>query len=334
MVIEFEAFRQPALESFIANAPQSRNYRLGSVFPTVAVDDIESVYNIIESQPIVAGSIVGFDAGTPLRSKGQAKQAIARLTKIAHAYKVTETEMFKFRNPRTSEERNGIVESVLMSTKDLSDGVDDTVELLRADMLYRGVVKYKDGIGETQVAYELERPDGNDIDVTNKWSDSATSTPLDDIEKAVKQYMKENNQKRPDYIVMTPATYSNFKSSKQVKDELYRDGLQPRIITDGEINNLFTALNYPALAIEDNFVTIEEEDGSLTTKPLLEDGKVVLHASVMGSTLSGPSAEKNFAKGRFAYSVQSQDPIGEKVIVGEVILPVLQNFTANVIMSV
>ena len=45
----------------------------------------------------------------------------------------------------------------------------------------------------------------------------------------------------------------------------------------------------------------------------------------LGKTLVGPAADNNFAIGTYVVSVVSQDPVGEKTIVGEVAMPVLQN---------
>lgn len=334
MVVEISQFERPALQAFIANVPATKERRLAKCFPVEQVDEISSVYDLVTNQKIVAGSIVGFNAGTPVRTKGEAKQAVAKLTKIAHAYHLDEEDMFKFRNPRNEEERQRIIDNTLLSTADLAEGVEDTKELIRAELTYRGQFNYEDKRDNVKIAFKLDRPAGNDITATTNWSDTTASTPLSDIEAAIAQYKLTNGNKNPDYIVMNEATYANFKRSKQVKDELYRDGLQPRIIKDGEIQGLFEANGYPTLEIERGFTTLENVDGTTYDVAHIEDGKFVLHAAIMGSTLSGPAAENNFAKGKFAYSVISQDPIGEKTIVGEVTLPVSKNFNGNVIVTV
>lgn len=334
MVLEIKEFEQPALQAFIAEAPITKEHRLAKCYPVEQVDEISSVYDLVTNQKIVAGSIVGFNAGTPVRTKGEAKQAMAKLTKIAHAYHLDEEDMFKFRNPRNDEERQRIIDRTLLNTAELSEGIEDTKELIRAELTYRGRFNYEDKRDNVKIQFELERPDGNDMTSTTKWSDTANSTPLSDIEAAIAQYKLTNGNKEPDYIVMTEATYALFKRSKQVKDELYRDGLQPRIIKDGEIADLFESNGYPTLEIEKGFTTLENADGTTYDVAHLEDNKFVLHAAIMGATLSGPAAENNFAKGKFAYRVISQDPIGEKTIVGEVTLPVSKNFNGNVIVTV
>lgn len=331
---DFEDFKQPALQAYVENVPTAQEHRLAKVFPGVQVDDMNSAYNIENNTKIVAGSIVGFNAGTPVRTKGAAQQALAKLTKIAHAYHLDEQELYKLKNPRQGGELQRTLDNILLSVGDLAQGVDDTVEYLRAGIAYRGKFDWKDTRDNVNVSFELERPEGNDMTISEVWSNAETSTPLDDIEKAIAQYEETNNGQAPAYIVMNPKTYSAFKRSEQVKKEFANGGAVPRALTDNDIQTMFEANNYPVLEIDKAVTNIENEDGTIETHKNLEDGKVVLHAEVLGSTLEGPALESNFQHGKFSYAVVSQDPIGEKVIVGEVTLPVLQNYNGTVTMTV
>ena len=334
MVLEYQDFERPALQAFVANVPTLKQHRLAKSFPVEEVEEITSAYSLITNNKIVAGSIVGFNAGTPVRTKGEAEQAIAKLTKIAHAHHLDDEELYKFSNPRNDAERQRIIDATLMSTGELAQGIDDTKELIRAELTYRGRFFYEDKRDNVKLSYELDRPEENDINVANAWSDAETATPLDDIEAAIEQYRKTNGNQSPAYIVMNEATYAMFKRSEQVKAEFASFGSTPRIVRDSDVQELFVSNGYPTLEIEKDYTTFENEDGSLYDVPHLEDGKVVLHAEVMGATLSGPAAENNFAKGKFAYPVISQDPPGEKTVVGEVTLPVSKNYNGNVIMTV
>lgn len=294
------------------------------------MDDINAVYDLIKSQNIVAGSIVGFNAGTPVRTKGEAEQAMAKLTKIAHAYNLDDEEMYKYQNPRTDAERQRVIDAVLLNTAELAQGVNDTKEYIRAKLTYDGKFEYADNRDNVKIEFDLERPEGNNIG-SSDWSNHADATPLDDIEEAIEQYKSTNNNAVPAYIVMNSKTYANFKRTQQVKDEI--DGAA-RIVRDSDVELLFSENGYPTLELDDDYTTFENADGSTEDKAHLEDGKVVLHAEVMGQTLSGPSKEGNWAHGLFSYTVISQDPPGEKTIVGEVTLPVSQNYNGNVIMTV
>lgn len=133
---------------------------------------------------------------------------------------------------------------------------------------------------------------------------------------------------------MNAKTYAEFKRTDQVKKEFANGGAVPRALSDNDIQAMFEANSYPVLEIDRAVTNLEQEDGSIVTHKNLEDGRVVLHAEVLGSTLQGPALENNFQHGKFSYAVMSQDPIGEKVIVGEVTLPVLQNYNGTVTMTV
>jgi len=69
MVLEIKEFEQPALQAFIAEAPINKEHRLAKCYPVEQVDEISSVYDLVTNQKIVAGSIVGFNEGTPVRTK-------------------------------------------------------------------------------------------------------------------------------------------------------------------------------------------------------------------------------------------------------------------------
>lgn len=334
MVVENELFQTPSLTAFVEASEPAKPLRLARFFPVETTDDIENIYNVVNDLPIVAASVIGFDAGTPLRSQGAAQQAMAKLTKLAHAYHLTETMILKYRNPRSRDEQDQIVAQTFQNTKRLSDGIDILKEYIRANYVYRGKFEFVDPVQKIEIKFDLDLPSGQRVTAGTPWSNADTATPLTDIETALEAYRTANHDAEPGYIVMTKKTYAAFKKCKQVRDELYTTGDAPRIIKDAEITEMFSQNGYPALEIEEGKITFEKLDGTFETKNMMDDNTFVLHSSELGSTLSGPAVEKNFAKGKFAYPVVSQDPPGEKTVVGEVTLPVLKNITGLVIASV
>lgn len=334
MVLEHEAFQRASLTAFVEQAKPAKPLRLERFFPVEETEEIENIYDLINELPIVAASIIGFDAATPLRSQGQAKQAMAKLTKFSHGFHLTETMLLKYRNPRTEDEKNKVVAQTLQNTKRLSDGIDVLKEWVRANYIYRGKFEFVDPVQKIEIKFDLELPSNQKVVAGTPWSTAETATPLTDIETAIDAYREANNGQDPAYIVMSKKTFATFKRTKQVRDELYTSGQAPRIIKDAEVQELFSSNGYPPLELEEGTVTFEKLDGTLETKPMIDDNTFVLHAADLGSTLSGPAVEKNFAKGKFAYPVVSQDPPGEKTVVGEVTLPILKNITGIVIGTV
>lgn len=337
MVLLNPQLQPTELQAFIAARDEQNAaanlYPLASAFPTEEVEDIEGVYDIIEQQVNVAASITGFNSGAPIRSKGQGKQAIAQLTKIQDAYHLDEKELYHYRNPRTSSEKQKVVDSVLMSTNELSDGVEKTKELLRASMAYNGRFDYEDPRTETKISLDLDRPTENDLTASEVWG-TDTATPITDLQSAIEQYQATNGNKKPEIINMNSKTFTKLKRSGQIKLELFGDTNTPRIVKDDDFQSLLDSFGLPPIQIDDSETAIFQIDGTNKIVKHLEDDKVVLRASVLGKTLSGPSVENNFAKGKFATTVISQDPVSEKTIVGEVALPVTQNINGTVFVNV
>ncbi len=337
MVLLDPQLQKAELQAFItasdAQNAATNAYPLTSAFPTEEVEDIEGVYDIIEQQINVAASITGFNSGAPIRSKGQGKQAIAELTKIQDAYHLDEKEMYHYRNPRTEAERQKIIDSVLVNTADLSDGVEKTKELLRASMAYNGRMDYEDPRTETRISLDLGRPAENDLTVSAPWG-TDEATPITDLQLAIEQYQKTNGNKKPEVINVNSKTFTKLKRSGQIKLELFGDTNTPRIVKDDDFQSLLNSFGLPPIQVDDNETSVVQIDGTHKIIKHLADDKVVLRAAVLGKTLSGPSVENNFAKGKFVTTVISQDPVSEKTIVGEVALPVTQNLNGTVYLNV
>jgi len=336
MVLEDKQFQPETLQSFIKAGDANRDLNLiplATAFPTEEVEDINNVYDIIETQLNVAATITGFNSGSPIRNKGQGKQAMASLTKIQDAYYLDESELLHYRNPRTQAERQKIIDAVLLNTNDLSDGVEKTKEFLRAQMAYQGRFDYDDPRTETKLSFELERPEANNIVSTKEWG-TPDAEPLTDLLGAIEQFKKTNGNTKPEIINMNSKTLAKFKRSGQIKSELYQDAQSARLVRESDFNELLNEFGIPAIVVDDNETAIEQLDGSRKVFTHLPDDRVVLRASVLGKTLSGPSVENNYNKGKFVNVVIDQDPHTEKTIVGEVATPITQNLNGTVFLDV
>ena len=336
MVLEDKAFLKPTLQSFIMAGDANRDmneYPLSSAFPVEQVEQIENVYNIVQSQLDVAAAITGFNSGSPIRNKGQGKQAMARLTKIQDAYYLDEMELLRYNNPRSADEQQQVVDSVLISTENLSVGVEKTKEFLRAQMAYQGKFEYNDPRTETHISFELDRPKENNIVATKEWG-TPDAEPITDLLVAIEQFKSTNGNTAPQVISMNAKTLAKFKRSGQIKTELYGDSNAPRLVRESDFNSLLTEFGLPPIQVDDGETAIEQADGTNKVYKHLPDGRVVLRSAVLGSTLSGPSVENNYAKGKFVNPVINEDPHTEKTIVGEVALPITKNINGTVFLDV
>lgn len=331
-----EQFRQPTLQAFVEkyDANQDANkYPLAAAFPTTPVEEISVVYNLVKQSLTTAAAITGLNAAAPIKSLGEAQQAMTRLTKIQDSFFVDEEMAHKFFNPRTSAERQAIADEVFKNTAKLSDSVEVTKELIRAQLTYTGGLDYADPRTETKLSFKLERPQENDITVAQAWGEEA-SEPITDLLAAIEQFRKTNGNNKPEVISMNSATYAKLKRSGQIKTELFGSSNAARIVKDTEFNDLLASVGLPQIQIDDNETPIETLTGEQIVYKHIPDGRVVLRASVLGETLSGPSVENNWAKGKFVTTVSNLDPYREKTIVGEVGMPIVKDLNGTVFLDV
>lgn len=329
-ITESEYLQQPTLQSFVTNRESEKVRRLSKVYPDEQVFDINNAFNMIEDTGIKAGSIIGFDAETPIRTKPQLQQKLVSLSKIAHAHHYTEEELYKYFNPRSQAEQDTIITDAITSIATLDEGVEDMKEYIRAQMTYNGRLQIEDPKSQTKIGFEFDLPEETFMKA-NDFA-SADVNPIEVLEQMVERYQENNNQSAPAYMVMNRKTYNKIRRNKNVVAQLYGNSSDGRLVRNEDMETMFADFGLPTLEIDDNVTIIEGVTGDIRYKHL-EDDKVVMHAEQLGNTLIGPAADNNFAIGKYVVNVQDKDPISEKTIVGEVTIPVLKNAKGVVILE-
>lgn len=329
-ITENENLQQPTLQAYIENRASEKVRRLAKSFPEEQVFEINNAFNIIEDVGVKAGSIIGFDAEAPIRTKPSLQRAFVSLSKIAHAHHYTEEEMYKYLNPRSEQEVTKLIQDAFLSINSLDEGIEDMKEYIRAKMTYEGKFELEDPKSQTKIGFELDLDEGQFVKST-KFSDESVN-PITVLSDLVDTYRSHNNNNTPDYMVMSRKTYNDIKRNPNVVKQLFGIGNEGRLVREADMESLFTDFDLPTLEIDENITIIEGINGDIRHKHMADD-KVVMHAANLGNTLIGPAADNNFANGKYVVNVQDRDPISEKTIVGEVTMPVLKNAKGVVILE-
>lgn len=247
---------------------------------------------------------------------------------MQHGVRLDETELLAFNRPRSDQERAAVVDYVYDTTDDLVTGVDDIEEYMRAQVIYTGKLKYDDDENDIHLDVDFGIPAENQINVTTKWSEAA-STPLQDLQAAIKQYQANNQRRKPAIMHMTSATEALLLQNEQIRSQIYGTNNGGKLLTSGDIKNALTALGLPSYVINDDVIVVGDEEIQL-----LADDKVVLLGTELGKTYSGPTVENNYNPGKFVTPLIEENPPGQSVIVGKAVFPALQRPKSIVIMSV
>ena len=321
-IINDENLQPAVLKTVINSVEPTKVRRLASAFPEQPVFDTNAVYNVVSDTAIKAGSIIGFDAETPVKTKPQVEKRMAELTKIANAYFYTEQELLHYNKPRSSAEQDQVIADVMNSIVQLNDGNEDTKELLRANYVYRGMFDYEDPKSQVKIQFDLDLPEGA-IQETGAF-DAEGSNPLEDLLNQVEAYRNNNGLVSPDYMVMNTRTLAKIKRNANVVGQIYGADAGGRLVRDSDLVELFNELKLPTLEIDDNYTVIEGIDGNIR-KQHMPDDTVVMHASDLGQTLIGPAVEADYAPEKYVVNIKTQDAPNAKTIVGQVTIPVLKN---------
>lgn len=316
-ITDNELLQEATLVSVLENKPEQKVRRLANAFPSEPVYDLDVVSEKFKANAIKAGSIIGFNASTPIRNRGAVESLTAELTKIAHAHFYSEKDLIRYAKPRTPDEQRSTVYKQVREISNLHEGVQDMKEYMRAKMVYDGKFKYTDEKSELTVEFDLDLPEGAIVE-RDLYAD-----PLVTLKAEMEAYMLRNSGAKPDYMVMNSTTLSKIKSNDRVKMQMY--GNVDKMVMNADFDNLIAGLDLPQLVVDDNYITIEGVLSDKTEK-LLADDKVVFHASIMGTTFEGISKENEFKTGVFVKNIETFDPPQEKTIVGEVVVPLLQNY--------
>lgn len=321
-IINAQQLNPVVLKTMIENMEPEKERRLAQFFPEKEVFDTNVAYNVINDTAIKAGSIIGFDAETPIKNKPQVAKRFAELTKITNAYFYTEEELLHYNMPRSEQESEEVIADAMKNINNLAEGNEDTKELIRANYVYRGMFDYEDPKSKVKVHFELDMPDGAYIEGEDLGSDDVN--PLEELQKQVESYRENNGYADPDYMVMNRKTFAKIKRNQNVIEQVYgRDGAG-KLVKNSDLEEVFNELDLPQLEIDDDYTVIEgiTEDNKIKHMP---DDRVVMHSDNLGRTLSGPAQENDYGTGVFVYSLKEQDPPNQKTIVGEVTIPILQN---------
>lgn len=321
-IINDKNLNPSVLQTVIEGREQTKTRRLAAMFPEQPVFDKNAVYNVVSDTSIKAGSIIGFDAETPIKNKPQVEKKMAELTKIANAYFYTEEELLAYNKPRSDAEQNQVITDVMNSIVNLDEGIEDTKELLRANYVYQGKFDYEDPKSKVKIQFDLDLPEGTKFEALA--FDNEQSNPLEQLLEQLESYRANNNMANPDYMVMNSRTLSKLKRNPNVAVQIYGQDGANKLVRNTDLNELFVELGLPTFEIDDGYAVIEGVTEDIK-KQFMPDDTVVMHAADLGQTLIGPAVESDYAPQKFVVNVKTQDAPNAKTIVGQVTIPVLKN---------
>lgn len=327
MPLHLKEFQREQLQGYIENIGPEKTYALANVLPDLPTYDINFAYNVVNGEYGDSASITGWNASAPLRDKREVEKAFGQVSKVQHGIRLDEKELLAYNKPRSDGEQQQVIEYVYNETDNLSYGVDEIAEYMRAKAVYDGLLVYEDKKNDISVNVDFGIPEENKLDNTVSWAEK-DSTPLNDIQNAVGQFKATNQRRKPTVMHMTSKTETLLLTNEQIRVQVLGEG-GGRLITKEDLQNTFSVLGLPPYVINDDVVIINGEE-----EQLLDDNKIVLIGQDLGNTMIGPTVENDYNPGKFVLPKITFDPPGQTIIIGAALFPALKKPSAIVTMNV
>lgn len=348
---DLDEFLPGRLLPWVRMQPTPQGFMAERWLPNLTSNDLSFEYIKGARSRTVMAHVMGFDSEAPIagRQLGGAKVS-GELPPIKRKSRIGEKEIIRFLTPRngTTDQRDAI-NSVYRGAGELIDSIQARVEWLRIKSLSEPTVLYDESgvvfefdFGLTG-AYRLDLSgttavdgDGTDISATvgAPWDDHANSTPVTDLQYLVNKVRDETGQTYAE-LVLDSASINHMQASQEL--HLLARGPQglPGILTQAEIDAVFSRYGLPNVVSYDVFVTREEENGDLVDERLLEAGHgFLVPTTSLGNTLWGPTAEslalvgtplQGQAPGIFVNTYNTNEPVAEWIKAAAVAFPTLPN---------
>lgn len=189
----------------------------------------------------------------------------------------------------------------------------------------------------TQYAYNYDPDnsyhDNNFSEITSandKWSDTANSDPLADVEAAIDQ-IEANTGSRPAIMIVSKQTMNYLKKNEKIRSVVLAQNTTANIMmTDARVKEVFNS----ELGIQIIVYTKQYKDETGTAHKFFPDGIATLVPSgALGSTWYGTTPEERTLMGSGEADVSivntgvavavttTEDPVNTKTTVSEIVLP-------------
>ena len=278
----------PAATAFVREVPLPAAWFLNRFLPDVRIDDIEATIDQV-TRKNRAASFRTFDAESPIGQRPEFSRNRVTLPPISEKIPLGEHERLQLERARSGNADTArLVDQVFNDAENLSRSIDARMELARGDVLTDGKFTLADENGLTLEA-DFGLPADHLVAPTALWSDSASATPISDLETWAGQY-EDVNGERPGFIVMSRRARSYVLGSAEAKALAgFTTGGPVATLDATRLNQLLEARDLPQIVVYSARINVNDVD----VRPISEDRVVFLPADPrsLGYTAWGITAE-------------------------------------------
>lgn len=288
-----------------------------ALFPERKIQDIEFDMILGTGGLPVTAQVHAYDTKTQLASREAIEKGVASLALIKRQIKIAEKEIIKIQNPRTDAELSFVLSQLYNDSEKMVDSVKVRVEAMRMEALSSGKIKIEENGIKVTIDYGVPAANKKPF----SWIDSATSTPLVDLE-TLASAVETTSGSRPTRALTSRKIIKTICASESVRKAI--NGVNSdKIVTLAQLNELLAQSELPMFVTYEGKYKVEGAKGFVTTRYFPENIISMFGDSTLGETIYGLTAEevKLIGDGKmedasmvgniFVGSYTSIDPVGE-----------------------
>lgn len=296
-------------------------------------------YDVIKKNNNVA-AMIGVGAEPPVVDRDAVASRMGELAKFGLKDIVTEEELLQLNQPRHNQEKEALVDKLLLKGTDLVTALQDRVEFTKSEAIATGGVKYSGNGVKVNIDFTEDMPNSHKVALTgdNTWANDEHDV-IGDLLEWVEEY-EDNSGSKPDVILMSRETQALLLKNAVIVTEAMgiKEHGRGRVSID-QLNSVLGGYDLPPVEVvskrkakHTNYYTGEQD-----TLEFFPKNRIVMVSEGVGNFLFGPTAENDFQPGIALDAYDKQEPIESILRVAAAGFPVIEQpnllFHADVVES-
>ncbi len=269
-----------------ARTKQEENNIGNLLFPNVKTNDLKIEYIVGGNQQPVTAEVYSPDTNTKLSGRPGLAKNILDMLLIKDSKYITEDEIVKLQNPRTTAEEQEVLNKIFNDVDLTIESVYKRINMMRFEILQTGKLTLDENGVKGVIDYHMPEAHQETLKTAARWSE-ATANPLENLDKWVDTIVNDTGI-NPTRMLMDKATSRLLLNSEAVRKGIY--GVNASIVPSlTNLNDFLTQRDLPTIAVYNEKYRLA--DGTVT--PLIKPNTVILMPETkLGNTNFGLTAEE------------------------------------------
>lgn len=304
-------FQEPALRGLVDESVHLReeNPTFGQKYlPNLNVYSTNFAYDIVKQTKNLA-SFIGYGAEPPVMDRDAVATKFGSLAAFGLQYIATIEELMALNQARSNGEKAALVDKLERKAIDITEGIQDFADVLRAQALTTGVLDYTDG--DVKIKFDFQIPAEHKIALTGvNTFDNAGADILGKLIEWNELYVNTNG-KKADAMMIPAEVIAHMTKNASIIAEARPGIAGVTRISTREVMEVLDGFDLPTVeVIRNRKKTITNvTNGAVETVEYFPAGRIVFISAGVGNFFYGPNPEAdNFEPGIIVKATDEDRP--------------------------